>query len=94
MEEAGRLVCTPMILLNVVALGVVSIFNQSFRGLAYQHGKASVLAPFLYFSLIFSALLDWAVFQRLPNAFSIFGALLVMTGGLIQVLKVKPNRGS
>lgn len=89
LESAGRLICTPMMLLNILALGIVSIFNQSFRGLAYQHGKASTLAPFLYFSLIFSALLDWLIFGRLPNAFSIIGAVLVMLGGIIQIYRVR-----
>jgi drug/metabolite transporter (DMT)-like permease len=72
---------------NIIALGVVSIFNQNYRGKAYQYAKPSTLAPFLYFSLIFSAILDWAVFQRLPNGLSIAGAALVIAGGWIQVFR-------
>lgn len=73
--------------INVVFLGVVSIFNQTFRGKAYQFAKPSALAPFLYFSLIFSALFDWAIFHHLPNMLSIAGAVLVIVGGLIQMYK-------
>ncbi len=72
---------------NIVCLGIVSIFNQSFRGMAYQHGKPSALAPFLYCSLIFSGILDWTVFHRLPNWISLAGAALVIAGGLIQMYK-------
>lgn len=72
---------------NIICLGIVSIFNQSFRGIAYRHAKPSALAPFLYFSLIFSAILDWAIFHRLPNWLSAAGAVLVIAGGLLQMYK-------
>lgn len=72
---------------NILALGLMSVFNQSLRGIAYRHGKPSALAPFLYFSLIFSALFDWAIFHRLPNWLSLAGAIFVFAGGLIQVYK-------
>lgn len=74
---------------NIVVLGVTSIFNQSLRGRAYQHGSASALAPFLYFSLIFSAILDWYFFNQLPNWLSFLGAIFVIMGGLIQMYKKK-----
>jgi drug/metabolite transporter (DMT)-like permease len=72
---------------NVFALGIASIFNQSFRGMAYQHASASALAPFLYFSLIISGLFDWIFFNNLPNWLSLGGAILVILGGLIQIYK-------
>lgn len=72
---------------NIVALGVVSILNQYFRGKAYQYGKASSFAPFLYVSLIFAAFLDWAIFHELPNGLSFIGAALVIVGGLIQLYR-------
>ena len=81
LESAGA----SWIYLNAIALGLASIFNQSFRGLAYKHGKASSLAPFLYLSLISSGFLDWLIFHQLPNLLSIVGAILVCLGGLIQV---------
>ncbi len=72
---------------NIICLGVASILNQSFRGEAYKHGKASALAPFLYGSIILSAILDWAIFHHLPNWLSLIGAILVIAGGWIQVYK-------
>jgi drug/metabolite transporter (DMT)-like permease len=72
---------------NIFCLGIVSLFNQTFRSMAYQHGKASALAPFLYFSLIFSALLDWVIFEHIPKGLSVAGAILVIVGGLIQMHK-------
>ncbi len=72
---------------NIVALGVVSIFNQYFRGKAYQHGRATSFAPFLYVSLIFAAFFDWAIFNELPNGLSYIGASLVILGGMIQLYR-------
>ena len=56
-----------------------------------MHGKASALAPFLYVSIIISALLDWAIFHHLPNWLSLVGAILVICGGLVQIYKRKKS---
>jgi drug/metabolite transporter (DMT)-like permease len=80
---------TSLFWVNILCLGVASILSQLFRGEAYKHGKASALAPFLYASIIFSAILDWVMFHDLPNWLSLIGALLVIGGGLIQVYKRK-----
>jgi drug/metabolite transporter (DMT)-like permease len=74
---------------NILCLGVASIFNQYFRGKAYLYGKPSSLSPFLYISLIISAFLDWMIYGYLPNTLSIMGAVLVLSGGLIQMYKQK-----
>lgn len=70
--------------LYLLALSLCSIFNQSFRGMAYRHGRASVLAPFLYFSVPLSAALEWAVFDHLPGALGLLGSSLIICGGLLQ----------
>jgi drug/metabolite transporter (DMT)-like permease len=72
---------------NIICLGVASVLNQSFRGEAYKHGRASALAPFLYVSIILSAILDWTIFHHFPNWLSLIGAVLVIAGGWIQVYK-------
>jgi drug/metabolite transporter (DMT)-like permease len=69
----------------VGALGAASVLNQLARGVAYQHGTPSRLSPFLYFSVVVAAILDWAVFGVIPNALSIFGAGLVVLGGVLKV---------
>jgi len=77
--------------MNIICLGLTSILNQLFRGEAYKHGKASALAPFLYFSMILSAVLDWAIFHYLPSWLSLIGAILVIAGGWIQIYKRNPS---
>jgi drug/metabolite transporter (DMT)-like permease len=76
---------------NIICLGVASILNQLLRGEAYKHGKVSALAPFLYFSIIVSVILDWAIFHHLPNRLSLIGAILVVAGGWIQVYKTSSS---
>lgn len=78
-------------LLWTICLGIASIFNQSLRLLAYKHGKASALAPFLYFSIILSMILDWVIFHDLPNWLSLVGAILVISAGLIQIYQQKQS---
>ncbi|MBY0529563.1 MAG: DMT family transporter [Rhabdochlamydiaceae bacterium] len=69
--------------LYLLALSLVSIFNQSFRGMAYKHGRPSTLAPFLYFSVPLSGLLDWIVYEHLPSLMTLLGSGFVIFGGLI-----------
>ena len=75
--------------INLLFLAVTSILNQIFRGISYQHGKASAMAPFLYGSIIFSAIIDWAIFHHIPSWLSLVGAILVIAGGLIQLSQKK-----
>jgi drug/metabolite transporter (DMT)-like permease len=74
---------------NLICLALATLFNQIFRGFSYKYGKASALAPFLYMSIIFSAIIDWAVFHHPPGWLSLAGAILVIGGGMIQVFNRK-----
>ncbi len=75
--------------ITIMCLGVVSIFNQYYRGKAYSFAKPSSLSPFLYFSLIVSGFLDWVIFHQFPNWLSAVGAFLVIAGGMIQLYERK-----
>ncbi len=82
--DAGVSFSTSLIWL-VAGLGIASVCNQFFRAHAYKHGTPSKLAAFLYFSVVLAGIFDWAIFDIIPNALSIFGAALVMAGGLIKI---------
>jgi drug/metabolite transporter (DMT)-like permease len=79
--------------LSLLALSVCSIFNQSFRGLAYRHGRPSVLAPFFYISVLLSGILDWLVFDRIPSHIVLLGAFFVISGGIVQYFAFKTAEG-
>lgn len=46
--------CDQKFYLFLLALGIASICNQSFRGIAYRYARPGVLAPVFYFSVIVS----------------------------------------
>ena len=53
--------------------------------LAYRHAPASTLAPFIYFGLITHTTLGYLVFDQLPDAWTISGALIVIASGVYLV---------
>ena len=67
-----------------VFLGIASVCNQSFRAAAYKIDKPSRLSAFLYFSVLFSGVLDWVVFHKGPNLLSFLGAFLIVSGGTLK----------
>ena len=73
----------------LLGLGLATISNQAFRGIAYRHARPGILAPILYFSVIVSGVLDWAIFGLLPDRWTVLGAGLVMIGGIIPFIEKK-----
>lgn len=86
----------PAVLLIFIGFAISSVCNQVLRSLAYRfvHNPATV-APFMYFSLVFAMILQWLVFNQLPDFLSIVGAVLVVLAGLsIRPWKRKPQIGT
>ena len=50
---------------------------------AYRFASASLLAPFSYTSLLWSALLGWALFAALPDVWTLVGAVIIIASGLV-----------
>ncbi len=70
-------------LILITGLGLTGISNQILRGKAYcKVNKVATLTPFLYTAVVFSGLLDWLVFQKLPDYESLIGAILIIASGL------------
>jgi len=74
----------PMILI-FIGLALSSIFNQIFRGYAYQKAPAASLAPFLYFSTIVAALFDWWFFHIPPTFLTVIGFLLILAASILKL---------
>lgn len=75
----------PMLLI-FLGIALSSIFNQVLRGFAYTHAKAASLAPFLYFSAIVAALLDWGLFDVYPTIPALIGFLLILGASILKYL--------
>jgi len=49
--------------------------------LAYSYAKPSVVAPISYFSVVFSGVLGWILWQDIPSTLSFYGIFLVVCAG-------------
>jgi drug/metabolite transporter (DMT)-like permease len=77
------------IVLGLVASGTVGQFLMT---RAYQLAPAAQVGPFIYGSVVFAALLDWAIFSRHPDALSSLGTLLVVVAGVIALRRHRRAR--
>lgn len=70
---------------SMAGVAFASLSNQVFRGLAYMRAPPPLLTPFLYVSLVISALFDWLFFNILTVDFlSLLGFLLVLYGSYLK----------
>ena len=60
--------------------------------LAYSYAKPSVVSPISYFSVVFSGLLGWGIWQDIPSYWSFIGIALVMIAGTATL--VIPNKNA
>lgn len=66
----------------MIILGVLGTLGQLFLIKAFSIAEASVLAPFIYISLIFSTLWDVLIFGAFPDGATYLGALVIVGAGL------------
>jgi len=52
---------------------------------AYRYASSVKLGPLVYTVIVFTALIDWAVWDRVPTLFVILGMMLVIGGGLVAI---------
>lgn len=67
----------------LVLIGVAMYYTFVLYTRAYSYVKASVLAPTSYFAVVFAGILDWLVWQHLPDGWTVAGILLVVSGGIL-----------
>lgn len=49
---------------------------------AFNHGEASVVAPFEYTALAFGVAIDWLLWNTLPDRLTLLGAVIIVGSGL------------
>ncbi|MCC6718526.1 MAG: DMT family transporter [Acetobacteraceae bacterium] len=74
-----------------VALGLVASGGQYLMVQAYRFAPASLLAPFSYSSLLWSATLGWLLFGALPDVWTLAGAVVIVAAGLVAA---RPERAA
>lgn len=62
--------------------GLMGGLGHLFVAQAHRHASAAVLGPFLYQQILYMVLWGWLVFNQVPDAFVVAGAVVVVTSGL------------
>ena len=63
--------------LNLVIIGLFGVLGQIGLTLSYQLSKASYVAPYSYFYIIFSGIIGVYIWQEIPDIFSIIGFICI-----------------
>ena len=69
----------------LVGMGILATGGQLLMTRAYALAPAARIGPFSYGTVVFSAALGWAIWGEVPDRFSMLGAVLVCTAGVIAV---------
>ena len=72
---------TPTQWMALMAVGVIMVAGQTLFLFAMRAGEASLVAPFIYATLVFVVLMDLAVLGVVPDAISLTGAAIIIACG-------------
>jgi drug/metabolite transporter (DMT)-like permease len=67
----------------LIAIGVLGSVGQLLLTAAYAHAPAARVGPFIYSSVVFAGLLEWALWKSLPDALSFAGMIVVAGAGVL-----------
>jgi drug/metabolite transporter (DMT)-like permease len=71
----------------LLGIGLTLLVGQVFIVLAYRYASAVKVGPFIYTVIVFTALIDWVLWNRAPTLFVLLGMALVIGGGIIAIRK-------
>ncbi|RAV09780.1 EamA/RhaT family transporter [Mycolicibacterium sp. GF69] len=66
----------------LLGLGLALLLSQALIVAAYRHASAEKLGPFIYTVIVFTAIIDWIVWDHRPTLATYLGMALVIGGGL------------
>lgn len=75
----------------LVALAVSGFFGQLAITEAFSHGHASAVAPFEYTALAWGVAIDFALWQVLPDGYTMLGAAIIIASGIYLVRHEKTH---
>jgi drug/metabolite transporter (DMT)-like permease len=73
--------------LYLVGIAATLIVSQALIVLAYRYASAVKVGPFVYTTIVFTALIDWLLWNHAPTLGVVFGIALVIGGGMIAIRK-------
>ncbi len=76
--------------LIILFIGIGSAMNQVLRGVAFTFARPDALSPFIYLSVVFSAIIDYILHPGTIHGFLfILGIALILVGTLIPLVYTK-----
>jgi len=69
----------------LIALGIAQLLSQVLIVVAYRYASAEKVGPFTYSVIVFTALIDWIVWDHPPTLYAYLGMALVIGGGLVAI---------
>ncbi|OBF21538.1 DMT family transporter [Mycobacterium sp. ACS4331] len=76
----------------LIGLGVAQLLSQLLIVIAYRYASAEKVGPFIYSVIVFTAIIDWLVWDHRPTLLTYVGMALVIGGGLVAVrARVSPT---
>jgi len=70
---------------GLIGLGFAQLFSQILIVVAYRYASAEKVGPFIYTVIVFTAFIDWIVWDHRPTPATYLGMALVIGGGLVAV---------
>lgn len=70
--------------LLLLGIGVCAGLGQIFITLSYRVGEASEVSIFNYFTIVFTSILGFVLFDEVINIFSLIGILIIFTSSYLQ----------
>ncbi|WP_123023189.1 DMT family transporter [Mycolicibacterium stellerae] len=94
----STILCTPFAIIdwrpfglrgsiNLVGIALTLLVGQALIVLAYRYASAVKVGPFIYTVIVFTAFIDWFLWNRAPTLLVVFGMALVIGGGIIAIRK-------
>jgi LPXTG-motif cell wall-anchored protein len=77
----------PQAWIYLLGIGLALLLSQVLIVVAYRYASAVKVGPFVYTVIVFTALIDWAVWDHQPSVLVFLGMALVIGGGLIAIRK-------
>lgn len=71
----------------IAALAVTSFLGLLAITEAFQHGQASVVAPFEYTALAWGIGLDWVLWHTVPDHYTLLGGAIIIGSGIYLIRK-------
>jgi drug/metabolite transporter (DMT)-like permease len=74
-------------LIVLLSIGFFGGIGQITLTESYRNAEPSVIAPFDYLNLIWALLIGWVLFSDMPDISLVFGAIIVISAGLIIIFR-------